>query len=258
MISVVLPVHNEEEYLPFSLNALVKAPIDELIIILDRCTDRSEHIINRVKFPYKVQIIKKTDQKWRCATAEVFEIGFSHTKGDFLYTMAADFVLDYRNQFDLRYFEKADILSFFYYAYDLHQFKYRQWYLNFLNRYINIAKIWQGQLAWRSGHMAFKRELWEKLHLQDVPSEYDNFLERAIKAGFQYKFVRNVKNYHLRVGLRKDRQLLQGMSRAQRGVHPLMVLGHCFIHFKPYVWVGYWHERRHQFFQTRKWSKNGY
>jgi len=52
--------------------------------------------------------------------------------------------------------------------------------------------------------------------------------------------------------------LLQGMSRAQRGVHPLMVLGHSLVQLKPYVWVSYWYERKYRLFEKRKWGKEGY
>lgn len=255
-ISVVLPIHNEENYLPYSLPSLIKSQIHELVIILDRCTDNSEKIIRKTKFPYETKIVVKKDQKWHCPTAEVFEIGFQHTTGDLLYTMAADLIVDPK-QFDPHLFDDADLIAFFYYNYDLHHYKIKQWYLNFLKKYINISRIWKGKLAWQSGHMAFKRKVWETIHIRDVPSEYDDFQRRALEHGFRYKFVKNVNNLHLRAGLRKDRQILQGMSRAKRNVHPLLVLGHCFLQIKPYVWIAYWYEKKYGIFKNRKWSKEG-
>jgi glycosyltransferase involved in cell wall biosynthesis len=41
-LSIVLPVHNEEEYLPACLESLKFA--DEIVIVLDKCTDRSKEI----------------------------------------------------------------------------------------------------------------------------------------------------------------------------------------------------------------------
>jgi len=256
-ISVVIPVHNEEAYLPYSIPSLLKSPIDELVVVLDRCTDKSEEILKQTSFPYEVKFIKKTSQQWHCPTAEVFELGFQHTTGDLLYTMAADMIVDPK-QFNPRLFGDADIIAFFYYNYDLHHYKIKQWYLNFLKKYANIARIWKGKLAWQSGHMAFTREVWETLHLIDTPSEYDSLQKRALQHGFRYKFVKDVKNLHLRVGLSKSRQKLQGMSRAARNVHPLLVIGHSFLQMKPYVWTSYWLERKYKLFEKRKWGKNGY
>ncbi|RLI52053.1 MAG: hypothetical protein DRP09_18585 [Candidatus Thorarchaeota archaeon] len=257
-ISVVMPVHNEEEYLPYSLPSLIKSPIDELVVVLDRCTDHSEKIIRKTRFPFKVVLIEKNQQNWRCPTAEVFELGFSFATGDLFYTMAADMIVDPK-QFNPKLFEDADLISFFYYNYDLHHYKIKQWYLNFLKKYVNISWLWKGKaLAWQSGHMGFKREVWETLHIRDVPSEYDDFQKRALQHGFRYKFVKNVNNLHLRVGLRKDRQMLQGMSRAQRNVHPLLVLGHSIVQMKPYVWTSYYYERKYKIFEKRKWGKNGF
>lgn len=250
-------MHNEAQYLPLSLPVLANAPIDEIIFVFDRCTDQSEAIVRAHTFPFPIQTVTKTTQEWHCPTAEVFEIGFQHATGDLLYTMAADFLVDPRC-FNPALFQDADILAFFYYNADPSHYRLRQWYLNFLKKHVNIARLWKGPLAWQSGHMAFTREVWETLHLRDEPSEYDDLQKRALAAGFRYKFVKDVTNRHLRVGLRKDRQILQGMSRAKRGVHPLMVLGHSIVQLKPHVWVSYWHERRLRLFETQKWGKNGY
>lgn len=45
-ISGILPVHNEAEVLERVLDAIEKQtrPVDELLVVLDRCADRSEHI----------------------------------------------------------------------------------------------------------------------------------------------------------------------------------------------------------------------
>lgn len=48
-ISVIIPAHNEEEYLPGGLEAVAEAakispyPV-ETIVVLNRCTDRTEEI----------------------------------------------------------------------------------------------------------------------------------------------------------------------------------------------------------------------
>jgi len=256
-VTVCLPIHNEEGFLPYSLPSLLASPIDELIILLDRCTDRSEEIVKSVRYPFNTTILIKSTQRWHCPTAEVFEILFSEATGNIIYTMAADIIAD-PQMFNPDHFIDADIVSFFYYNYDPHRYRLHQHYLNFMKRYINISRLWKGELGWRSGLFAMKREVWENVHFRDVPSEYDDIMERALRKGYKYKFVKSTRNLHLRAGLSKSRQYLQGMSRAQRNVHPLMVLGHSLICFKPYVWAAYLLEKRYRLYSKRRWGKEGY
>ena len=258
-ISVVLPVHNEETYLPYSLNGLKDAPVDELIFVLDRCTDNSETIIRRFakSAKYKVKIIKKLTQQWHCPTAEVFEIGFSHATGDYIFVAAGDLVYC-KEMFNPQLFKKIDFIMYFYWNYDIkRRFQFRQHFLNFMKKYLTVP-IRRKKARYRSGVFGCKREVWQKLHFKDVPSEYDDLYSRAIEHGYKTKFVQGLPIFHLRVGLTHDRQYLQGMSRAQRGYHPVKVFLHSLIFLKPYVWTSYWFERKYRLFEKRKWSKNGY
>lgn len=257
-ISVCLPIHDEERYLPYSFRSLKECPIDELVVLFDRCSDRSEAIFDKVHFPFKTTVLHKSDQKWRCPTAEVFEILFSQAQGDIIFDMAGDIVPD-PAMFSALHFLDSDIVSFMYLNRDLLAHRFHQYYIDFHKKYINIAKLWKGPLAWRTGLFGCKREVWEENHFRDVPSEYDDFLERSVfQHGRIYKFVKSTKNLHLRVGLSKSRQSLQGMSRAQRGDHPLKALGHSMLLFKPWVFTYYLQERKYQLYKTQKWSKEGY
>ena len=44
-VSVVMAVHNEAQYLPYTLFPLTQIDFDEVIFVLDRCTDNSQQII---------------------------------------------------------------------------------------------------------------------------------------------------------------------------------------------------------------------
>ena len=259
MISVCLPIHNEERYLKYSLPALMRCQIDELIVLFDRCTDNSELLTMRMlkHNPPKLRVLHKMDQAWHCPTAEVFERLFSEAEGDIIYAMAADIVPDPK-MFDESHFINADIMSYLYLNHDLENHRFHQQYINFLKKYVNVAKSWRGELAWKSGLFGCTKQVYVNTHFHDVPSEYDDFLERALAQGYRYRFNRETRNLHLRVGLSKSRQYLQGMSRAQRRVHPLMVLGHSIMCLKPYVWTSYLQERRYGLYKSRKWGKEGY
>lgn len=256
-ITVVMPIHNEAEYLPYSLAGLIKCPIDELIIILDRCSDNSEKIINSVHFPFDLKVIKKDKQAWKCPTAEVFEIGFSKAEGDIIYVGAGDLVYT-PEMFKAEYFLKNDFVMFFYWGYDLlGKFQIRQHFLNFAKKFLTV-RLNKGKKRYRSGVFGCKRELWEKLHFRDVPSEYDDLHTRALEHGFRTDFVKGLNIFHLRVGLMKSRQYLQGMSRAHNGYSPLKVFLHSLVFLKPYVWLAYYQERKYGIYKKQKWSKEGY
>lgn len=255
--SVVMPVHNEEMYLPYSLAGLRKCPIDELIVILDRCSDNSEKILNSVCFPFDVKVIKKDKQAWRCPTAEVFEIGFRKAKGDIIFVGAGDLIYT-PEMFRVEYFNKSDLVMFFYWSYDiLGKFQIRQQFLNFMKQYFTFP-LRSNKKRFRSGVFGCKRELWEKVHFRDVPSEYDDLHSRALKQGFRTDYVKGLPIFHLRVGLTKSRQYLQGMSRAHSGYSPLKVFLHSLVFMKPYLWLAYYQERKYGLYKKQKWTKEGY
>lgn len=252
-ISVVMPVHNEEKYLPYSLKPLKECPIDEMIFILDRCTDRSKEMIESITFPFKVKIIEKQFQNWNCPTAEVFEIGFKESSGDWIHVHAGDLIYP-PSMFDQKYYDLGyDMLMYFYYSLDLTRFKIRQQFLNLCKRYLTVPS------KKRSGVFSCKRTLWDKIHFRDVPSEYDDFYKRALMIGAKVGFiVPEDKIQHLRVGLTKDRQYLQGMSRAHSNRNPVPVLLHSMLFLKPWVFVAYYQEKTHGIYKKKKWGKEGY
>jgi glycosyltransferase involved in cell wall biosynthesis len=85
-----MPIHNEAEYLPRSLESLkrIENQIFEFIFILDMCTDNSE-AITRQWFPHAT-IVRKETCEWKHSLAENFQIGFEMSKGDIICTHDAD------------------------------------------------------------------------------------------------------------------------------------------------------------------------
>ena len=79
-ISVVIPVHNEERYLRYSLPSLKCLDVDEFVFVLDRCTDHSFDLIIRAM--KRATIIIKKKKRWRNGCAEAFQMGFDEAKGD--------------------------------------------------------------------------------------------------------------------------------------------------------------------------------
>jgi glycosyltransferase involved in cell wall biosynthesis len=260
-ISLVIPIHNEAAYLPYSLASLPSLDIKELIVIFDRCfTDASIEIFynwivhcreHRPLF-FPVYDFYKIKQKWRCPTAELFEYGFQKARGEWLLMGAADLVYN-ESMFNPEFFKDVDIVNFHYLNLDLYsRYRFRQHYMNFAKKYFTFKRR-------RSGVMAIKRSVWEKLHFTDSPSEYDSLFDRALRKGFKGRYVFPSKPIlHLRCGLSKQRQYLQGMSRASRNRNPIPTFIHSLLFAKPYLFTAYMMERRYKMFKRQQWRKNGY
>jgi len=69
--SVVVPIHNEAKYLPYSLPAIYRLEPDEVILIFDRCTDESLEISKNIseKFGNKSETryieLNKPSMDWK-------------------------------------------------------------------------------------------------------------------------------------------------------------------------------------------------
>jgi glycosyltransferase involved in cell wall biosynthesis len=90
LISLIIPIHNEEEYLPESLKSLkeIEDQFFELLFILDRCTANSESIVMQW-FP-DARTVKKESGKWKNSLAENFRLGLEASKGNIICTQDAD------------------------------------------------------------------------------------------------------------------------------------------------------------------------
>ena len=86
-ISVIIPAHNEEKYIGKCLESIVKAskslhyPV-EIIVVLNRCTDRTEEIAKS----YKCITLKNTDKN----LSKIRNAGIEKALGDIIVTIDAD------------------------------------------------------------------------------------------------------------------------------------------------------------------------
>jgi len=89
-VSLIMPIHNEAEYLPESLKSLKQAENQfcEFIFVLDRCNDNSEGIVLEW-FP-KAKVIRKETCGWNNSIAENYQLGFTASRGNVICTQDAD------------------------------------------------------------------------------------------------------------------------------------------------------------------------
>jgi glycosyltransferase involved in cell wall biosynthesis len=100
IFSVVAPIHNEEKNLLYSLPSLFKLAPDEVVFILDNCTDRSKQLIEAYtkKIQYKGNLklieVREIPSGWRYRVAYLFRLGYIAARNDAILTMAGDVILD--------------------------------------------------------------------------------------------------------------------------------------------------------------------
>jgi len=245
-VSGVIPVHNEEKYLPYSLAALKHAKLDELVFILDRCTDRSREIIESTRLPYKTTILTVEKRRWCYPTAEVFKLGFEKAHGDIIYSLAADVLYD-PGIFTVDW-SSLDVASFLYYDYSLYGGfidKLQASWINVYRKAFNLIYPHLKRKTRTSGIYAFRRSVLMKVPIRDVPSEDITFVKEAISQGFRYRFFPDFHNLHLRPATRslRAKQGMHGFGKAKLNYPLWKVVGHSVLLWKPETLRAYLKER---------------
>ena len=238
-ISVVIPVHNEERYLRYSLPSLKCLDVDEFVFVLDRCTDHSFDLIIRAM--KRATIIIKKKKRWRNGCAEAFQMGFDEARGDVILAAGADLIIDPEIPRLIRCLfrdSRLGTVCFRYLNYDLFSLKGR-----IHGFYENIYKTVIQQFrkeARHTGFYAFRKEMMREIGgLRDVPSEYDEFCRRVKKSRWRLLYVPYTRTLHLRPGLSRDKQYIQGLARFHLPQYNLAkTVLHAFVHLKPYLLVG--------------------
>lgn len=267
-ISCVMPIHNEEKYLPYSLNSLLNAPIYEIVCVLDRCTDKSKEICRRfsVLAPFRVRIIEKNFSEWKNPASESFELGAMEATGHVIFSIGADCVFDPKI-FQQKYWEDPNInaLGYTYWHGQLYGSLLERIHCVYVNTLLRIFKhlpLWKKLSYGLTGFYGVRREIWNKVHLRDIPSEYMvhlreianiiktiRFIEKApiqwdnTKEWLKYGYILiESDTIHLRAGLSKSRQLMSGIGQYyHRRFYPLWrVILQSIVYLKFHVFIGYW------------------
>lgn len=215
MKSLLIPVHNEAQYLPYALKPLKHCKVDEIIFLLDRCTDEGFNMVNRFfrNSSQNIIVIQKEYAEWKYGAAEAFETLCTASHGDILYTSAGDFITD------PAIFQQS-------HKYDLQSYRYNTKgdpYRNLLSRLPLTHRCGFGK--W-SGHFSMKRHVWEKLHFHDATSNGLDLFQRAYRAGFTHRYFSGFNATHLRSGATIGKQLEQVAHRK----HSLLrTMGHAVL-----------------------------
>ena len=112
------------------------------------------------------------------------------------------------------------------------------------NLYRNIIERFRKE-ARHTGFYAFRKKTMEDVgELKDIPSEYNEFSNRIKASPWLFEYVPSVCAIHLRPGLSRSKQILQGRSRYYLSNYNLVkTVFHSFVHVKPYLVTGYLQEK---------------
>jgi hypothetical protein len=258
-VSVIMPIHNEEDLLPYSLQSLLDAPVQEFIFVLDRCTDRSALILSR--FAARVQgcrILEKNETKWLNPAAEAYDFGAEHSAGDWIYFIDADVVVD-RRVFDPRHWRKGNALRFRYYNYDIHGFRISWAYEKIL---LTITE----RLGISTGHFAtvigFTRNQWVKTRHESPPESIEGLrknphlvLKAIMIREHERRFARiaDTSCLHLRPNTTAGEQELQGIARHMLGYRLWKVALHSIMYFQIHTLIAFLYARLGYYGDLKKW-----
>ncbi len=234
--SVAMCAHNEEKYVKQALESIFLQTIkpEKVVLVLDRCTDRTGEIARR----FSVEIIEKKDKKWNNSYAENLEIARKRIGSNFYAIVDADVVLE-PNYFEALLSEIGDkdaciggkIVT-----------KSR----TFIG---NLLSIWEKTYVLspsrrpRGCALLIRRTLLDEIGgFADVPAPDTYVQDMALKLGYEIGIASNAKAYHIRdVTLRRSvkGQFLIGMARYLQGKGAVRTFLHSLVRLRPFVFVGY-------------------
>ena len=233
---MIIAAHNEEKYIERALKSVFNQTLKpfEVIVVLDRCTDRTGEIARR----YPVTIVEKREKKWVFSYSENLEIARRIVRTPFFAIVDADVELE-PSYFEIllsRVGERTGCIS---------------------GRVVTRSSTLLGRLLalWeRTYRLALERrprgcallvrnELIERVGgIKDVPAPDTYIQDQVRKLGYRVEIVESVRAYHVReVTLRRalKTQFNAGVARYLMGKSLLRTLGHSVVRLRPLVIVGY-------------------
>ncbi len=227
----VLAVHNEEQYFPFTLYDL-NICADEVLAVIDRCTDRSDKLISKYSW---LKVAKDTKLVWMntCAQAKAIGLQFLPDGYEYVLMTDADVILNRKAVAAARrildVYLNIDLVSLVYRQYSL----YGSWIdrvhdeiTNLLARFTRKFKL----QPVRSGIYLVRKE---KVVLHDDPSEYDP-LQQSLRCAYV------VGGVHLRPRYDRISQLNRGRARrCYRQYSFWKVLVSSVIQLEPFMLKGF-------------------
>ncbi|MEM3390578.1 MAG: glycosyltransferase family 2 protein [Thermoproteota archaeon] len=234
--SIVMCAHNEEKYIKQALESVFRQTEKprKVILVLDRCTDRTGEIAKE----YPAEIIEKTQKKQKNSYAENLELARQYIDTEFYAIVDADVVLE-PNYFKTLLAEIRDEDAFI------------------SGEIVTRSKTILGRLIsfWEKTYVIspsrrprgcaslIRKSLLDKIGgFADVPAPDTYVQDEALKLGYKVGINGKAKAYHIRdITLRKaiKAQFLAGMARYVQGKGVVITFFHSLVRLRPFVFIGY-------------------
>ena len=233
--TIIAPMHNEEKYIPSWINNVLKLDADEIIVGLDRCTDKSEKLLR--PFGFKIVKYDNTSNGYRMRAAGLRRDLYARSSNDVIVNTSADLLLDPKIKEHIKQIGKYGLISFGYrdYPYNIQ---------NFLGRIISQFTPVYGF----AGLLSLSKEAWEKTEdiedLKTIPRAEDTHLHMAIRKNYPTNHILT-KSWHLRPNEEKINNYNRGQAKytlLKQGV--LRTLVHSIFMLRPAMLTGYRHAQR--------------
>ena len=235
--SVICPVYNEEEMIPYTAPSIYNIKPNEVIFILDRCTDRSQEIIESINKGYRKTILRllhvREKSDYRFHTAFLRRKAYEMASNDIILNTAIDIKLDPRIAEYLGYLDQeTKLIKFGFYDYPFNvQSLMRQIYSTFTS--------WKSN----SGLYLFNKKAWMETENQEevkvLESSEDTHLIKSIESKYKSRYF-NTKSLHLRPTETEERDRIRGVAyRKVLKASSLRAFLTSMVMLKPQLFVAY-------------------
>lgn len=207
--SVVCPVYNEEEMIPYTAPSIYDLKPNELIFVLDRCTDRSQEIIEGINKTLGITTLRliyvreKSDYKFH--TAFLRRKAYEMASNDIILNTAIDIKLDPRISEYLGYLnQETKLIKFGFYDYPFN-------IQSFMRQIYSTFTPWKSN----SGLYLFSKKAWMETENQEelklLESSEDTHLIKSIESKYKSRYF-NTKSLHLRPTETDERDRIRGVA----------------------------------------------
>ena len=239
--TVLVCAHNEEDYITNCLESILsqELPAGLIILIADRCTDRTVDLAKQQLSRSRSLILQKDHLNWRNSISENLQLGFSSATGDALVIVDADMTIppDFLT-ITLPQIERFAVVSA-----TVRTDSSR----SILNRFVSLWELTYsfsplGEQPRGGARTISMRALKVVGGFRDVYAWETDLDIRLRRAGFKVKLDKGVIVLHRRrMTLARSiaYQIQAGRARRELGISPVRTLLHSIIRMRPFVLIGY-------------------
>lgn len=248
--SIVLPLHDEEEILPYTFPRLLALGAKELVVVLDRCTDRTPELVQRIwdvtaePKSKLVVVLNTTRTDAPNHVNYLYHRGIEKATASFVLLVQADILMDPRIGDWMPEIAEGKMASFEDVGHP-HDTPYN----SVVTRLLRMFPRFGAMLGVEgfAGTLAFSKKLYAQFPFDQEKFYYDTYYHQVAKKLGVYRFVRtrsfNLRNRR-RVNLRFDVIMWRlGVEKQRKGSSLLKVFVYSLLRVNPSVMVGWFHSK---------------